>query len=485
LRDVRLALAQARGRQKIDLLLEAPDPQALIRALPPEELYFALLEAGSDDAAEVIALASPEQFRTFIDLAAWPKSDEGPRPQEIVRWLRLSREGNSRDVDRFREQLAGLDRELLALLIRREVKVHELTEDVQPSPENPGLAHYTPDRRFLLEFQNQQTFEAMRQIFEDLYAEDAYVAGNMLESARWEVPTELEENARHWRDARLRDLGVPTFEEALSFYARPASRVEPVPPSSSTALTVPGRPLLDEALAKLNDEELEQAEESIAYAANSALVANRTPMGDSDEVREQLLSARGTLSLGLELLSGGDPEKASRVLVEQPVREIFQTAMGEVYRLQTRARQIAKRARLPEAQSVTLIDEPLESALQALLVPRPKLHEPGKRRPRTFASRADLELAAKLLDQAEGLLALLHQLGLAPEKLGPLAEAAGLGPAALKASGAISAFIESQLFHRDYSLTTLTEENHARPPGFAEKARELVPEPYLSLLKLA
>src|SRR5262249_28163007 len=158
------------------------------------------------------------------------------------------------------------------------------------------LAHYTPDRRFLLEFQSQHDFESMREIIEDLYAQDPFAAGRMLEAVRWEGPTELEEAARRWRGGRLRGLGVPAFEAAISFYARPASRTEP--PPGTPALAPVGKPLLDQALEKLSGDDLERAEEALVYAANSALVANRAPLGDADEVREQLVAARATLSLG-------------------------------------------------------------------------------------------------------------------------------------------------------------------------------------------
>ncbi|HEY2029015.1 MAG TPA: DUF6178 family protein [Myxococcales bacterium] len=478
LRAVRRALADARGRRKIDLLLEAPDPVALVRALPPEELYLALLDVGPEDAAEVVALASPEQFRHFIDLSAWPRSDAGPNPSAIVRWLRIAREGaGGRHQGRLRAQLAGLDVELLALILRRELTVHELSDDVQPEPANPNLAWYTPDRRFLLEFASERDFEELRQVIDDLYAQDVFAAGRLLESVRWEVPTELEETARRWRQGRLRDLGVPDLDEALAFYARPASTVAPAEPAQSTALTAPARPLLDEVLSRLTGAELDAAEEAIVYAANAALVANRTPLDDALEVRDQLDAARATLSLGLELLSAGDPERAAQLLLERPIREIFQAAMGETYRLQARARKLLASLRLPQAQTTTLLDEPLESAVQALSRQRPLLHEPGKRRPRAFGSRADLSQAEAFLDEGQEVLDLLLKLELSPARLGPLADEAGLGAAVLKASSAVTALAISKLRNEAFSLKPLADEERQRPEGFDELARQLVPGP--------
>jgi len=472
-RAAQRALQGARGKQKLDLIFAAPDPQQLVESLPAEELYFAILDVGPDDAAELVAMAAPEQFRHLVDMAAWRGADEGPRTGEVLRWLRLAREGGA-DLAKFRGQLWALDIELLALALRRELRVHDLTEGEEPAPRNPGMAFYTPDRRFLLEFTGSAEYASVRQLIEDLYAQDPFGAGRLIESIRWEVPTELEETARRWRDGRLRDAGIPAFEEAVSFYARPAqAEARAVPASQAQALAVPARPLLDAALERLSGAELERAEESAVYAANAALVANKVPLDDADEVRDALRDARATLSLGLELISGGDAERAAGALAGRPVRAIFQAAMGEAYRLQSRARKLAAQARLPQAQSATVLDEPLESTVQALLKQRPSFHEPGQRRPRAFASRADLARAEALLEEAEATVALLAALGIPPLELGRKAEEAGLGPAVVKASVAVRALAESALRGEPFSLGGAAEERE-EPAGFAAKVEELL-----------
>src|SRR3954468_2477639 len=106
------ALAAATGKEKLDVLLSAPDPEALVQSIPDQELYLALLEIGPEDAAEVVALASPAQFRHAIDLSAWPGRDAGPEPAAVLRWLRLAREGaghSDRASKRYLDKLAGLD----------------------------------------------------------------------------------------------------------------------------------------------------------------------------------------------------------------------------------------------------------------------------------------------------------------------------------------------------------------------------------------
>ena len=112
--------------------------------------------------------------------------------------------------------------------------------------------------------------------------------------------------------------------------------------------------------------------------------------------------------------------------------------------------------------------------MQALLRQRPQLHEPGARRPRALASRADVLLASALLDEAEEVVKLLEKLGISPAQLGPLAEAGGLGPAALKASAAIRALVESQLSGEPLTLKGVSEEERSLPAGFDKKLDELL-----------
>jgi hypothetical protein len=337
------------------------------------------------------------------------------------------------------------------------------------------MAYYTSDRRFLLEFTGSGEYASVRSLIDDLYAQDPFGAGRLIESIRWEVPTELEESARRWRDARLRDAGVPDFEEAISFYARPAQQTaERFEAPATQALVPPPRPLLEEALEQLAGVDLERAEEAIVYAANSALVANRVPLDDPEEVRDQLAQARATLSLGLEILSGGDVPRAARVLADTPIRGVFQAALGEAYRLQARARTLAARARIPQAQSATVLEEPLESVVQAFSLQRPLFHEPGQRKPRALGSRADVARADALLDEAEATVALLTSLQLSPAELGRKAEEAGLGPAVVKSGAALRAAVESQLRGEPFSLRGAADEGREKPAGFEEKLEEIL-----------
>ena len=65
LRTTRRALSEARGKQKLEVLLQAG---ALVRSLPAEELYLALLDVGPDDAAEMISALDRALATSLADL---------------------------------------------------------------------------------------------------------------------------------------------------------------------------------------------------------------------------------------------------------------------------------------------------------------------------------------------------------------------------------------------------------------------------------
>jgi hypothetical protein len=300
--------------------------------------------------------------------------------------------------------------------------------------------------------------------------------------------------ARRWRDGRLRDLGFPDLEEALAFYARPARSSPPTSPSSSpspsaptstaTSTSLSPRPppdsLLESAVSRLQGEARDRAEEGLIYALNAALVASGTSMDEPEDVGAALADARATLSLGLETLSGGAPDRAAAALAERPIREIFQAGLVDPYRLQSRARRIAQSARLPQAQNVTLLDPPLSDVVDALQRKRPVWPDPSAPRSRrALASLAEVSAADRLLDEAESVVALLRALGLSPAELGPRAEAAGVAPTALRASDAVRALALQRL--RGQTELALGAQAGPLPEGFARALDEVLrtarPEP--------
>ncbi len=442
LAKARRALAAASGKRRLDLILDAEDPAALVRALPADDLYLTVREIGLGDAVPIVELATPQQFRTFIDLAGWKGHEVQPR--RILPWLRAARAGalrSDRAEARWRQKLAALDAELVSLLLRDAVRVHDLEEEEDPHIEHEQFMR-TPEGKHILEFLVDGTeYLAVRGLVDDLFAQDPFVAMRLIGSIRSDFPSELEESALRWRTGRMADLGYPSLDEALSWFARPGAK--PSQPAGT-----PDRPpgffierlgtgsLLARAAALLQEGEREHLELELVTAANAVLVADAVDPGDHDEVRAAVTSGRALVELGLEETAGSDERRAAEILATTAVKSLFQRGFGRVLALRWRAERIFGAGGAGSRES-PFLDAPLGEMLAALSRRRP-LYVPGLElprdrwatpeaavyEPRPFLSSGELLRTAEALGQAEGLASLAASLGLAP----PAPQAVGAPP---------------------------------------------------------
>jgi hypothetical protein len=420
LAEARAALARARGRKRLDVILESRAPQALVRALPADDLYLLVREVGLSDAAPIVQLASAAQFKVFLDLAAWPGGtfDVG----RALPWLRAARAGATlepRAAARWARKLHQIDGEVLFLILRATLRVHDLEQDPDPELASDRFMR-TPEGKFVVEFTVGGTeYAAVRGLLDDLNAENPFETTRMLLAIRWETPSDLEESALRWRAGRLADLGFPPLEEALSWFARPPRAPAahapgaPARPAGFFLATLDRGTLLDRAAALLDPPDRARVEAQMVAAANAVLVADGVDPGDLDAVRGAFESARGYLLLGLEKLAGDGDERAADALAQTPVKRIFQEGFGRVLELRWRAERI-----LGRAGDGARFGAPLDEALAALASRRPR-YFPGVETPRAawgtveaaahearhFRSSDDLARTAAALDAAEAILA--------------------------------------------------------------------------------
>jgi hypothetical protein len=381
---LRSELAGLHGKQRLDRIFDAPDPGALVRALPADELYFTIQEVGLADAVELVQLASPAQFRAFLDLDAWRK--DRLDPSRALPWIRAARSGVQRDDDderRWRKKLAGLDMELVELLLVGALRIHDLDEEPDPDLTSERFLR-TTEGKFIVEFLVEGTdYLAIRGLVDDLFALDPFRAARMLTALRWELPSELEEEALRWREGRLQDLGYPPLQEALSWFARPATGAAAMPgrPDRPVGFYLELRPrgsLLARAAARLPADESQALELELVAAANATMVADAVDPSDLEAVRSAVTSARALVELGLlELAGGPGEEEAARALGVTPVKVIFQRGFGRLLRLRWRAERLLATAHEKERD----LASPVAELLAGLARRRPR-YFPGIELPR-------------------------------------------------------------------------------------------------------
>ncbi|MHB8872975.1 MAG: DUF6178 family protein [Myxococcaceae bacterium] len=402
-------LMQLAPRQRLDALVEGKDARGLVRSVAEEDLYLAIAEVGLVDAAEVVQLASPEQFRTCVDLGAW--KGQALDSHQLLAWLRAAR---GEDDEEFLRKVHGLDLEAIELLLRELTVMHDLEENPDANPE--GVTFETPEGRYLIELKAEGLEQStLRMVLNALIAENPFEAVRLFEAVRWEMTAELEETALQFRAARLADLGFPPLYETLALftYLDPA-KLSPKAPAgggAGQALEAPGRvDYLEAAFRGLDSGEAEALSQELRYLVNSALVAEGAEPGDPSAVRRIGEQARDYLALGLEHLSGGDPSRAAEVVREYPSRQLFQLGFSLTLGLKHRVERLAREPRSKhEGVWWALAEE--TALLEALLRKRPlRALKVDGAEPAPFRSRKEIADSHARLDRVERQLGVFASL---------------------------------------------------------------------------
>ena len=415
---IRAQLAGPRGYRRIDALLALDDAEAAIAALSPGEIFELVHEVGFEDAADLIALATPTQIQGCFDLDGWTTDELDVVP--LRPWLS---EVLDAGFEKFSQVWGELDADLRALIFQRElVRIYDVNLGEEPIEENEGQIIATVDTFFMLELLGDDDSQRLvMRMVDDLYRGDPELARLTIMSARSEPPAELEENSYRWRSGRLADMGYVDFYDALDLF-------RPLEPSQvqigegsqdhmvgedtrlpvAVAEQVIGRSFLARALAAVTETaEAERLESALMVLVNKVLAAGRAKPGQIEVVRRGALYATATLSLGLESLARGDVERATHALGTVALERLFRVGYTVTQKLARLARALAPR-------SLTA-GSPVRELVSALCSPRPLFacaaDEPPAPGLRPFESGADLRRAGELLTGLTVRIALVEGLG--------------------------------------------------------------------------
>jgi hypothetical protein len=376
------------AEQRARFLLEAPKPMALVRALPDGDFYLTVREIGPQGALPLLALASASQIAHLLDLESWRRDRFDPLRSGA--WVALLVEAGESTIRRFARTI---DDETLILLFRLWAKVQALDIDHEEPTKGHGIGDIGDERGFLspdganlFSPERSEHAVAARRLAEVLYVDDPNRYLGIIRSALFELPSEVEETALHWRASRLEEHGYPTWDEALSIYAPPetipSALAEPMLPAAAdekalaaprAALRVLGPTgLIVHGVDAMSPADRERALFGLMALANRVLVADG---GDAGSIATHALvmeRAGAYVGVALEARGASDGAAVAPILAEVPVVELFREGYARAAALQSRARLMLKDGwGRGHAKPEELIDVPLRARLRALLLPRP------------------------------------------------------------------------------------------------------------------
>ncbi len=416
--------------RRAERLLAATDLADEVAALEPLEAYYIIREIGLDQALSVILHLSPEQLGACVDLDCWHRYDFAL--ESFAEWLTaFSLDGPETLASTF----FSLDYVVQLLFLSQSVIVYDADTDEVPQEKKgrESSRAMTPDGFYLLELKTSRSLRIHPfTVLDALYQYDLPATHQLLSEVRVGLPTEIEEEALHFRNGRMQDLGFASPDEAAVLFSRPDVRqpqTRPKKPLDSVLTRIPSiyavplseTTLLQRALSLITDQEfLSSLEQEIVWTINSAIIAYGETVQDTSQIADIAERVRDTLSLGLESLLAGPgaalPEddnevaaKASDLLYVWHITDLFRHGFAATMGL----RQEAGRAllepgvqdwyNLPDADQSDEPDDRLARAfLTALLGRHPlrsgfDLAKPEKTR--AFCCLAEIDIARLRLRQ--------------------------------------------------------------------------------------
>ncbi|MCP3982570.1 MAG: hypothetical protein GY716_25040 [bacterium] len=385
IRDLAELAARLPPEARLELLVNAPRPMRLVRALPDSDLYMTVREVGPVDATPVIGLASKSQLQHLVDLESW----RGDRfdARRAGGWTALLLEAGEPTMLRF---LRNADDELLALLLRQWARIEQIEYEDDPGKHGHGQGDagteqglMTPDGYHRFSPEITEHGPAIRRMLQIFFTDNAERYQRIMWLSMWELPSELEESALHWRQCRLEEHGFPRREEAFDVYAPPegatlpTSVSEPVDADSlrashSALMVLPAEHRLAASIELLGDEVRDRVLQESVALANRILIADGADTGDLDVHRSVLRKAAGFVAIALETRAGHDVEACGRALSENPLVELFREGYARVADLQRRARSMFETGwGAAHDQALDFLDSPIRQRVEALLLPRP------------------------------------------------------------------------------------------------------------------
>lgn len=354
-------------KARLDMIIADPDGERLTRALAPQELFWTIKELGDEDAGDLIAFSSPEQFAFCLDMELWRK--RGYTHDEGVKWLeRLLDCGEEKTL----KTLPRLDPELLLLLLKREIEVGGGIGDLVSDEERLTPWDHTFDNIYFITFRHKESSGTIARLLDLLFRREKNLYLGVMEGIKSEMESELEEMAYRFRSGRLADLGFPELDDALAVYAPldpanfvPTETKEPVAVEIVPAVPMPvlEGTLLERVMSRVASEVVET---ELNYLLNAALVAEEVPFSDAGAMKAVFERIYGYLNIALEHLSGGDEDRGTAIIEGEYLKRLFQLGFGLV----TRLRREAKRLRGERDDFAYAA----ERVLEGLSTPRPRFH---------------------------------------------------------------------------------------------------------------
>jgi len=354
-----LSWAHASGMDKLNAILSAPDPQALVQSMPTDDAYFLVHDIGVASALEILPLLSGDQWQGFIDLSGWDKDQINPRG--FQEWLSAC---TAVGHDTAMKMVKSVEPEYLTTWIIKHAQIFDKDLDPDVIPDAYDVLP-SPDGEYyiVIEVDHPMT-QVILAALRTLYAADIDGARRILKACIHENASPLEETCFQFRVGRMADLGFPAFDDSIEVFAslnvatmreeiqaeltdasREAfvhSKDDPTP--GLVLYGVNNTPFLSRVLDLIPEGATQdRIAQDFVHLSHRILIATRGEVAEIDAHRDMARLGYANVSIALEYLSEGDEALAAKILEGTWLGRIFQAGHSLLVGSQQKARRLLSR----------------------------------------------------------------------------------------------------------------------------------------------
>lgn len=411
--------------QRAELISLSQNPARFVVGLSFEELLFITKETDREGVRELAQFATPDQLVFLTDSNCW--DDDSVDEDSFVKWLADLLEIG---IEKLTSTVRNLDYEFLVAALKKCVEIiktqHEeaIDEIVGDDP------YFTIDNLYYIRLNHEDDFRTLKVLFEVIFDKDKDLYFDIVEGILSEVDSEIEEDAFQLRGERLAEKGFPTVEEAYRIYS-PLSvdefldgekkEIDDVDPDrllhaefeSASHLPVAsafGGFLFDEALARVSAQStpaVEHIGRELMWIVNKVIVCSKQEI-NANLLAKSAARARSYISLGLDVVSGGNVEKAADVLSSYWLEHIFSVGYTQLLNARQALASSIRKVWKGDIDILTaFFGEPYGTTLERFLDRYPQIVDPGEDTPRDMCCVQDLEVFSEFAALVDGVLRLL------------------------------------------------------------------------------
>lgn len=342
-----LKLSSLRPKQLVKEIFNSNSPEAIVKQVPAQTLYLAVLQLGLQNSVELLEIATTDQLRTIIDLDCW--NQDSLDEDKFWDWLEVT--DATEGLTLLSKILSCFDLRIIGLAINKYISVITQTE---PTENPPDINFYTPDNGYtwlLINTEDSKKHFLLGRLLALIFETNTELFYQLISLPSVTTCTQLEEESFLDKEKRLANEGIPDIEFAaqINTPVQPEILLEQDKRNSQRSfkdiktiypLIIEGKSLnrLESILSEQSL--LAETEPELCLIINAAIVNWRINLDDYEELIFTIDRVKGILNIGVEILEKSSKKTGAELYSTLTLQSFYSAGLFKLLQLKKHIKKI-------------------------------------------------------------------------------------------------------------------------------------------------